>query len=111
MGTTRIGGRRRFHLYISQWRDHRGLSLEELGNRVDPPVAKNTVWRWENEQHRLDPQKIARLAQALDLEPEDLWRPPPGRSIDAILADAAPEMREAMVDMAISLKKTGSDKR
>lgn len=81
--------------------ENRGLSDEQLGLRMG--VARATVWRWRSEQHRLNPEKIEAIARALDLEPQDLWRPPhvqPGRpSLDAIIKDAPEDLQDTAVDI------------
>jgi len=103
---TRIRTGARTHLYISQWREHRGLSVEALAGRLD--VERQTIWRWENEQHRLNPEKIGALAVALDIEPEDLWRMPARRSIDAILKDAPDELHDTAIDIVQRLARRGA---
>ncbi|MFL5047658.1 MAG: helix-turn-helix transcriptional regulator [Xanthobacteraceae bacterium] len=94
---TPIGRRRRSHLYIAEWMEQRGLSDERLANRVG--VARQTVYRWRVEQWRLDPDKIAVLASALDLQPEDLWRPPSRPSLDAMVKDVPEELRKTAADI------------
>lgn len=100
---TRIGKKRRLHLYIQEWMENRGLSDEQLGLRMG--VARATVWRWRSEQHRLNPEKIEALARALDLEPQDLWRPPsepilPGRpSLDEMIKDAPEDLQNTATDI------------
>lgn len=89
----------RGHLYIEEWFKERGLNDEKVGNRVG--VDRATVHRWRKEQHRLNPGKIAVLAQALDLEPEDLFRPPERRSLDALVKDAPDDV----VNMAFDIVK------
>lgn len=89
----------RGHLYIEEWFQERGLNDEKIGNRIG--VDRATVFRWRKEQHRLNPQKIAALAEALDLEPADLWRPPARRSLDALVKDAPDEV----VDLAFDVVK------
>lgn len=89
----------RGHLYIEEWFQQRGLNDEKVGNRIG--VDRATVFRWRKEQHRLNPQKIAALAEALDLEPEELWRPPSRRSLDALVKDAPDDV----VDMAFDVLK------
>lgn len=81
---------------------HRGLSDDKLANRLE--VARETVTRWRGQQHRLNPDKIAALASALDCEPMELWRPPDKRSIDAIVADAPDNIRAAIVDFALKVR-------
>ena len=105
---TRIRQGARLHLYVKEWREARGLSLEALGGRLG--VEKNTVWRWENEQHRLNPEKQAALADALNLDsPSDLWRPPTSRpSLDAIAEGASEEVKDTLVDIVTRLTKRAS---
>jgi hypothetical protein len=51
-------------------------------------------------QHRLNPEKIARLASALDCEPADLWRSPVGPpSIDAMMREAPDDVRGMAIDI------------
>lgn len=98
------------HLYIVEWREHRGLNQTQLGERVwvetkkgsgefKLGVDKNSVSRWENEQWRLDPQKIGAIAFALDLEPEELFRPPDRPSVDAILSKSPADVVEEAADI------------
>ena len=84
------------HLYIAEHMDSRGLSDQTLGDRMD--VSRQTVYRWRTDQKRLDPFKIAALAAALDREPEELWRPPARRSLDAILKAATDDQLSDAID-------------
>lgn len=89
----------RGHLYIEEWFQERGLNDEKVGNRIG--VDRATVFRWRKEQHRLNPEKIATLAAALDVEPEDLWRPPARRSLDALVKNSSDEV----INMAFDIVK------
>lgn len=107
VGRIRKGART--HLYITEWRESRGLTLDALANRVG--VAENTIWRWENEQHRLNPEKLAALAHALDIEPTQLWQRPGTEarpSIDRLLTDAPDDLVNTAHDIVSRLaRKTG----
>src|ERR1700731_1604306 len=112
---TQIHGRRgqvparRRHLYIQEWMEFRGINDERLAGRLD--VDRVTVTRWRNQQHRLNPDKIAAIAAALDIEPEQVWRPPwpPSRpSIDAMLSGASDEAVQRLAEVAAIILKTGS---
>ena len=106
---TYIHRRRRGHLYIAEWMEARGLSDEKIAGRLD--VARETVTRWRNQQHRLNPDKIAALAGALGIEPEELWHPPAlasRPSVDAILRDAPDELVRIAAEQAAILLKTGT---
>lgn len=98
----------RHWLYIAEWMKERGLSDEKLAEKLG--LARETVTRYRDQQHRLNTPKIARLAAALDLEPEQLWRPPnPNRpSLDAMLRDAPDELvQDAAAQAAILLRSGG----
>lgn len=86
----------------------KGLSFETVGERLG--VSRTTVWRWAKEQWRLDPGKIAALAEALDLETwQELGRRPQQRpSIDDILADASQDDYETVFDLAKRIARRAS---
>lgn len=84
----------------------RGFSDQKLADALG--VARETVTRYREQQHRLNPQKMAALADALDLEPEQLWRPPaPNRpSLDRMLKDAPDDVvQDAAAQAAILLRR------
>src|SRR4051812_7717899 len=74
MATDRIGQRRKAHLYIDEWFEHRGLNDEKVGERLG--IDRTTVWKWRKNPSRLDPGKMEALAAALDIEVPQLYRPP-----------------------------------
>jgi transcriptional regulator with XRE-family HTH domain len=94
---TRIRKGARHHLYIEEWMAHRGLNDEVLGGRLGK--GRTTMWRWRTEQHRLNPEKIAAIAKALDLAPEELWRPPGQQSLDALVESASDDLRATVTDV------------
>lgn len=95
------------YLYIDEWMIHFGLTDELLGQRMGK--SRVTIWRWRTDQKRLNPEKIAALAAAMGIEPEDLWRPPSRPSLDAIVKNATDELVNKLADVAkIMLKKTGT---
>lgn len=59
-------------LRIREWRERRSLSQAELAERAG--IAKLTVTRLEgSEPIRPHPRTVRSLAQALEVEPMDLW--------------------------------------
>lgn len=96
---TRIRKRARIHLYITEWFEARGLNDEQVANRIDPPVDRATVFRWRKEQHRLNPEKIGKLADALDIDSAELYRPPSRPSLDAIIRDAPDDVQSMAADI------------
>lgn len=88
------------YLYLLQWRESRRLSAETMAGRLG--IARQSVYRWERDQWRLTPDKIAAYAAALgdNVRPEQLWRlPDETPSIDAMLADQPKELKETAVDI------------
>lgn len=96
-GVTRIGPKRKRRVFLAAWRDHRGLTQKQLGERLG--VTDMTVSRWETGGALLNTSVMAALAEALDIEPQDLFRSPTQPSADALLRDQSPEV----IDQAIRL--------
>lgn len=99
---------RRAHLFITEHLLAAGLSDQEAGAKLG--VNRETVWRWQVEQHRLDPQKILQIADLCGVEPGELWRMPGFRSIDKMLKDATEDQHDMAVDLVERLlrkKPTG----
>jgi transcriptional regulator with XRE-family HTH domain len=104
MATPRIyASRKPQHLYIKEWREYRGITLETLGGRLPRPVGRSTMHKWETGARQPSPAIQAAIAAALQCEPRDLWRPPLQSnrpSVDDILKDADETTREAVYDLA-----------
>lgn len=68
-------------LYLAEWRKHRGLTQQRLGERLGCDTM--TVSRWERHETAITTDTIAALAEALggDLEPSDLFSHPDGPTI------------------------------
>lgn len=90
---------------------YKGVKDERLAGRLG--VDRVTVTRYRNQQHRLNPGKIAAIAAALDILPAKLWELPPADgpnrpSIDALLKDAPDAAVEKLAELAALLAKTGT---
>jgi transcriptional regulator with XRE-family HTH domain len=48
------------------------LTQEELGEQVDPPVAKTTIWKYEHGVRVPNIKSLRRLAEALGVKVGDL---------------------------------------
>ena len=55
---------------LNELRRRRVLTMEELAEKAD--VGRNTIWRLENGKMGAQPRTIRKLANALDVEPEEL---------------------------------------
>jgi transcriptional regulator with XRE-family HTH domain len=94
---TRIGRKAQAHLYIREWLDFRGLSDEKAASRLG--IDRTTVWKWRTQPRRLTRDKIESLAVLLDIEPEELYRPPNRPSLDAMVKDAPEDIQDMAVDI------------
>lgn len=102
---TRIRQSARRHLYIEEWFEFRGLNDEKVGDRLG--LDRTTIWKWRKNQSRLDPGKMEALAQALDIEPAELYRPPSSPSLDAIAKDYPDDLKQKAAEIVRLLGKTG----
>lgn len=50
-------------------RETEGLSQEWVGERLDPPVRRNEISRWEHGQHRPGEIRLLQLAEILNRDP------------------------------------------
>lgn len=97
----------RLHYYIKEWIEHLGLSDQDVANRMGLS-SRTSVWKLYTQQHRLTPEKVAHLAEALDRHPSELLYPPEVPSLDAMAEGATPEQRAAMVaDISRRMRRLG----
>lgn len=94
---TRIRGTRPVKLFLAEHRKAKGVSPEAMAGRLG--ITRESVHRIERETHRLNPQKQADYAAALDIDPERLWHPPEEPSADAELKNTTLDVRRAAVEM------------
>lgn len=108
----RIGPKRPVRVFLAEWREWADLTLEELGNRIEPAVDKGTVSRWENAKPgHLTLGVIAAFAEAVDRPVADMYRLPPPKdkpslpSLDAIAGQMGEGMHEATLDFLAAAAK------
>lgn len=95
----RIGPKRARRIYLKEWREYRELTQERLGQRLG--VSDVTVHRWEKGGSLLNTAVMDAIAEALSIEPTDLYRSPDQPSADALLRGAPPEVtRDALAYIA-----------
>ena len=93
----RIGPRRPIRLYLSEWREDKGLTQEQLAARLG--TTHVTISRWETGKRRPDLNAQEAVAEALGIEAVDLRRHPAQPSADELLRGQPPEI----VDQAMKL--------
>jgi transcriptional regulator with XRE-family HTH domain len=82
----KIGPRRPFRHFIVEHRESKGLTQEQLADRIGCDAM--TVSRWENYKVRIDFNILAAVAEALygDMaEPEDMLHHPEEPTADQLL--------------------------
>lgn len=70
----RIKPTRPTRLFLKEWREHRGLTLEQVGDRLG--VDRAVVQRYEANERKPLAEQLDDLAYALGCRPKDLLRPP-----------------------------------
>jgi transcriptional regulator with XRE-family HTH domain len=73
MAASKLCAKREVKLYLAEWRKHRGLTQQQLAERLGCEVM--TVSRWELHKIAVTTDTLAALAEALgdDLEPLDSY--------------------------------------
>jgi len=99
----RIGPRRPRRLYILEWREARGLTQDRLAERLG--VSSMTVSRWERGTSLLNTDVMGALADALDIEPEDLFHHPDQPSANALLRGQPVEIRDQAISIIKAIRK------
>lgn len=51
---------------IKELRMDKGLTMEEFGNRFDPPASKGTVHTWENNLYKPNEKRLKHIAKLAD---------------------------------------------
>lgn len=108
---TRIYQSRKRRLFLREHRKAKGVSATMMGGRLG--IERESVLRLEREPQRVNSEKQADYAAALDLQPEDLWRPPAvpeppkAPSLDAMVKDVPEETRKMVADIVFRLVSGG----
>lgn len=99
----RIGPRRARKIYLAEWRESRGLTQKQLGDRVG--VSDLTISRWERSARLLNTGVMDALAEALGIEPEDLYHHPAQPTPNALLRDQPPDVIEQALRIIQAIRK------
>ncbi|MCZ8100737.1 MAG: helix-turn-helix transcriptional regulator [Burkholderiales bacterium] len=95
-----------FQLFLREWREHRGLTQDQLAQRVGR--SKGQISGWESGSRGLRQSVAAELAVALGISINDLYRDPIAPSADELLRNAPAEVRELAIDLIkVLLKRLG----
>lgn len=98
----------RRRLFLAEHREAAELSADDVAEALG--IDRVSVYRWERQQHRLNPDKQTAYAHAVGVEPEDLWRRPGRPSVDGMLAKVPDDQVQGVAEMVAIWLKTGAGK-
>lgn len=95
--TTRIGPKKPRRHFLKAWRENRGLTQEQLADRLG--THKGQVSNWENYRRDITLGVQMALAEALDMDnPGDIFRDPAQPSADEIMRSLPPADQKQALD-------------
>jgi transcriptional regulator with XRE-family HTH domain len=110
MATRIASGRQRKPTFIRQWRQHRGLTQQQLADRLDTSPA--SISRLEKGDQPYSQETLEAIADALNCEPQDLIAAEPGtEAMRSLWVQATPEDRETITELAQTIIKRGASLR
>lgn len=94
--------------FIKQWREHRGLSQEQLAERLE--MTQSHLSMLENGKRGYTQETLEAVAHALQTDVASLLmrNPKDGDGIWSIWDSAKPGERQMIVDIAKTVTKTGT---
>jgi transcriptional regulator with XRE-family HTH domain len=94
-------------LFLKEHREAKQLSAEQMAGRL--VITRESLYRQERETWRVNPPMQQAWADALGIEPRDLWtlpRPPDARpSLDELVKDQPDEVKDMAADIILRLLK------
>lgn len=95
---TRIRKGAKRHVYLREWRKHKDVKAERLAERLE--IERESYYRLEREPRKLSLGEVVELADALGIEPQQLFGPPEApESLDLIIQEAPQEQRDMALDI------------
>lgn len=99
----RIGPRKPVRLFLAEWRESRGLTQQQLADRLD--TSDVTVSRWETGKRKPDDDAKGAIAWVLGIEVVDLYRHPDRQSADALLRDQPQEVQDQALRIIAAMRR------
>ena len=99
----RIYPKRKRLVFLAEWRLKGGLTQQQLADRLN--TSDVTVSRWETKKRRPSDDAREAIAEALGIEPEDLFRHPDQPSADALLRGQPPEVVEQAIRLIQAIRR------
>lgn len=63
-----------FGAIIRAAREAKGLKQREVAHLVEPYMQGAHLWRWEADKNLPNADRLARLIEVLELDPDQIWR-------------------------------------
>lgn len=101
----RIGPKKPFRHYISEWMERKKLSQVEVAGRME--CEPGTVSKLLSGKMRLSDVWLAGFAHALDVEIPDLFRDPNRPTQDDLLRGVSDSQRAQIISVIEALKRAG----
>lgn len=101
----RIGPRRQRRVYLQEWRESRGLTQQQVADRLG--TSSMTISRWERQagSHKPNIDVLAALAEAYQIEPQDFYHHPDTPSPEALLRDQPREIQEQAITIIRAIRR------
>jgi transcriptional regulator with XRE-family HTH domain len=102
----KIHPRRIRKVFLTEWREHYGLTQKQLAERLECDVM--TVSRWELGKTAMRSDSMAAVAEALGgdlMEPEDLYSHPDRPTPNQLLRGQPPEIIEQALTIIRAIRK------
>lgn len=97
----RIRAKKPARIFLREWREHRGLTGEQLAERVG--ADKGTISKWENGRRAMNTDILSELAWALSCEPADLYSHPDAPSPADLLRNAPEDIQRQAIAVIAAL--------
>lgn len=105
----RISPRKPVRVFLAEWREHFGLTQQQVGDRIAKGIDKANISRWENSKRIPSAEVLAAYAEALGISVGNLYRKPSDRpSLDELIADAPDEVKDKAVEIVRIMAKRAS---
>lgn len=96
-------------IVIKEKRLNKNYSLEELANKLDNLVTRQSLYRYENNEARMKNNIFRQICLALDENPADVWEEINARFLKNAVLDQINEQIDEYVfgDVTVTLSKNG----
>jgi len=95
---TRIRKGTRPRVFLREWRTAKGVKATAMAERLE--IERESYYRLEREPYKLSIGEVVELADALGIDPKQIFGPPEvPESLDLLVQDASDAERATAVDI------------